>query len=163
MRMRDNTRTLYRVTSADAARKIAKSGMMLRGSPACMFGSGIYFAETPDIAAGKAFLPALGAGASTSAMGHINAIMASAPTRETARRSNCKTGVVTTHSDNTQWQHTALCPSRRLAPQARTYNPAFGHRVEPHTVAALGPHTDTKAALCPGRIWPDSGGGPLND
>ena len=85
MRMRDNTRTLYRVTSADAARKIAKSGMMLRGSPACMFGSGIYFAETPDIAAGKAFLPALGAGASTSAMGHINAIMASAPTRETAR------------------------------------------------------------------------------
>jgi hypothetical protein len=54
-RVQQNTRTLYHVTGADGARSIASTGMMLRGNAACMFGSGIYFADSPTTAASKAW------------------------------------------------------------------------------------------------------------
>ena len=53
-RVTTNTQTLYHVTDAASARTIEESGVMLRGSSNCLFGSGIYFAKTPGIAARKA-------------------------------------------------------------------------------------------------------------
>jgi hypothetical protein len=54
-RVASNTQVLYHVTTAAGGRAIAQTGMMLRGNNACMFGSGIYFAETPQAAEGKAW------------------------------------------------------------------------------------------------------------
>ena len=48
-------KVLYHSTDSESARKIVKSGMMKRGSDTCMFGSGIYFAESPEIAEAKAW------------------------------------------------------------------------------------------------------------
>ena len=50
-----NFKVLYHSTDAESARKIVQSGFMLRGSDRCMFGSGIYFAESPEIAEAKAW------------------------------------------------------------------------------------------------------------
>lgn len=47
------TRTLYHVTSVDAARAIKASGRMLRGSSG-LAGGGIYFADSPQDAHRKA-------------------------------------------------------------------------------------------------------------
>ena len=52
-RLRQNTKTLYHATSAESARKIAQCGFMLQGSSECMFGSGIYFAQSPEDATHK--------------------------------------------------------------------------------------------------------------
>ena len=54
-RVHHNTKTLYHVTDSAGARAIAQTGMMLRGSGQCMFGSGIYFADSPADAASKAW------------------------------------------------------------------------------------------------------------
>eukprot|EP01043_Picozoa_sp_COSAG02_P055178 COSAG02_NODE_6360_length_3624_cov_2.571915_2_plen_527_part_00 len=53
-RITQNTQVLYHVTDAASARAIEESGVMLRGRSNCLFGSGIYFAKTVDIAARKA-------------------------------------------------------------------------------------------------------------
>ena len=53
-RVTQNTQVLYHVTDAPSARAIEESGVMLRGRSNCLFGSGIYFAKTADIAARKA-------------------------------------------------------------------------------------------------------------
>ena len=50
-----NTKTLYHCTDSAGARAVADTGFMLRGDRTCMFGSGIYFAETAAIAKGKAW------------------------------------------------------------------------------------------------------------
>ena len=43
------------MTDANSASEIVKSGCMKRGDKNCMFGSGIYFAESPAIGAAKAW------------------------------------------------------------------------------------------------------------
>jgi hypothetical protein len=53
--VRRKTMTLYHCTDDAGALAIATSGFMLRGSLQCMFGSGIYFAESADIARNKAW------------------------------------------------------------------------------------------------------------
>ena len=50
-----NFKVLYHSTDSSSARSIVRSGFMLRGSDSCMFGSGIYFAESPYIASKKAW------------------------------------------------------------------------------------------------------------
>ena len=50
-----NSRVLYHSTDYESAHKIVQSGFFLRGSDACMFGSGIYFAESAEIAERKAW------------------------------------------------------------------------------------------------------------
>ena len=49
-----NSKVLYHSTDHESERNIVQSGFFLRGSPQCMFGSGIYFAESPKIAERKA-------------------------------------------------------------------------------------------------------------
>ena len=56
-----NSKVLYHSTDHESARKIVESGFFLRGSPQCMFGSGIYFAESPEIATFKAWYRRKGA------------------------------------------------------------------------------------------------------
>ena len=66
-RVQSNTQIMYHVTDADAASQIAQTGVMLRGSPRCMFGSAIYFAKTKEIAAAKSWHGDLKTGAMVTA------------------------------------------------------------------------------------------------
>ena len=50
-----NTKRLWHCTGETGARAVAAAGFLLRGDVTCMFGSGIYFAASADIARKKAW------------------------------------------------------------------------------------------------------------